>query len=610
MAITVAALTVASIFVAVLDSSAATFSEFDMADEYVPGEVLVKLRAGTQQVASVQAVAARRSASLNRLDRQGLIHIKLAPGRSVANAIDTLQQDPGVEYAQPNFRYRAAALPNDDHVPRLWAVRNTGQQVLDGDYEVNNPGLAGADMLLAEAWDEITDCSTVVVAVIDSGVNYNHVDLAANMWNGGPLYSKHGTDYIAGSTDSPGSDFDPMDLNGHGTHVAGTIGAVGNNGTGTAGVCWRATIMAVRVLDSAGRGTTHSAILGIDFAIEKGARVINMSLSGAKFDQALSEAITRAQVAGVVVVAAAGNDGRNNDKSPRYPCNFRHANLICVAALDQAYALASFSNYGASRVHVGAPGTNVMSEWAGASSTVFDDLSTWTTNNGRWAHQVRSFNTDTGPRLFDVLSDPWTWPSGTYANFADDRVYRLFDFRSADAALVRFGTVFSFEKNVDGVLFGARRGGGDPFNSFDVPSDIFLGGYTGSTGGEFAGLELDLWRCARQTCSFGFQLLSDFSIAKQGMAVVTLGVTTLSLNSTSYNVTSGTSMAAPHVAGLAAMVAAYNPQYTYLDIVAAVLKGGTVTPALAGKTTTGRAVNAMGSLAYVNPPTGVTATVE
>src|SRR6266705_2422094 len=236
--------------------SAAPFAQPNWAaaatSQYVPGEVLVKFKSA--------AIAQERAATVAAL------------GHTV----------------QPNYIYHAAAVPNDTQYAQLWAFKNTGQTITTGTYSPTN-GTTGDDMNIEPAWGHITDCSSVVVAVVDSGVNYTQEDLAANMWNGGFNFPNHGFDYVD-------SDNDPMDLNGHGTHVAGIIGAVGNNAKGTTGVCWTASIMAVRVLDATGSGSDVTIIQGIDFAITNSAKVINMSLGhGGPFSQAFSDAITSAQ---------------------------------------------------------------------------------------------------------------------------------------------------------------------------------------------------------------------------------------------------------------------------------------------------------------------------
>ena len=343
------------------------------------------------------------------LNQPGWAQVKVGTGQTVEAALAAYQNDPNVEYVQPNYLYHTTATPNDPQYGQLWAFKNTGQTVLrHRTYTTNNPGTTGDDMNIEKAWDHITDCSSVVVAVVDTGVNYNQQDLAGNMWNGGATYPNHGYNFVDNNND-------PMDLNGHGTHVAGIIGAVGNNATGTTGVCWKASIMAVRALDATGSGTTANIIQGINFAVTNGAKVINMSLGGGgAFDRLFSDAIADAQNADVVVVVAAGNDGANNDSgtTPTYPCNFTQPNLVCVAALDQSYALASFSNYGSTSVDVGAPGTNILSTWAGTKTVITDNFSTgWTktsTTSGGWTTGTLSVGGVPTP----FLVNPANYPAG------------------------------------------------------------------------------------------------------------------------------------------------------------------------------------------------------
>ncbi len=398
------------------------------ASQYVPGEVLVKFKptaSAQERAATVEALGHTVLANLNQ---PGWMHVKLAAGQTVETALISYRNDPNVEYVQPNYIYHATAVPDDPQYIQLWAFKSTGPGQIVGTFPPNS-GTAGDDMNIEKAWDHITDCSSVVVAVVDSGVNYNQEDLAANMWNGGFNFPNHGFDYVD-------SDNDPMDLNGHGTHVAGIIGAVGNNAKGTTGVCWTASIMAVRVLDATGSGSDVTIIQGIDFAITNGAKVINMSLGhGGAFSQAFSDAITSAQSSGVVVVVSAGNATSNIDAAggAHYPCNFTQPNLVCVAALDPNYALASFSNYGATSVDVGAPGTNILSTFAGATATindVFNNAGTlnWTTSGGGWAYGTLgvSGNNFVAGGTYNALLNPSTYPSGAYANSADNRVYKTF----------------------------------------------------------------------------------------------------------------------------------------------------------------------------------------
>ncbi|HMG60332.1 MAG TPA: S8 family serine peptidase, partial [Burkholderiales bacterium] len=344
--------------------SAAPFAQPNWAaaamSQYVPGEVLVKFKPAAVALVRTASVTTLGHTVLTHMERPGWTHVKLAAGQSVTEALAAYRDDPNVEAVQPNYIYRAARMPSDTQYGQLWAFKNTGQTVTTGTYAPNS-GMLGDDMNIEPAWDHITDCSGVVVAVVDSGVNYNQEDLVANMWNGGTNFPNHGWNYVNNNND-------PMDLDGHGTHVAGIIGAAGNNAKGSTGVCWRASIMAVRVLDATGSGNDATIIQGIDFAITNGARVISMSLgSDGSFDPAFSNAITTAQANDIVVIVSAGNKAKDNDAAggaAHYPCNFTQPNLVCVAALDPNYALASFSNFGATSVDVGAPGTNILSTWA------------------------------------------------------------------------------------------------------------------------------------------------------------------------------------------------------------------------------------------------------
>lgn len=572
-------------------------------ERYVDGEVLVRFRPAAA-ARKEAAVAAHGHAVLRTLAHPGWAHVRVRPGESVEEALAAYAADPDVEHAQPNFLYRIAAEPNDPLFPQLWGLRNTGQQVLGtyvqqggalyGGAPGSNPGTPGADMDLVSAWDHVTDCSSVVVAVVDSGIHYDHQDLAANMWDGSasgvPL---HGKDFVGDGDD------DPMDVHGHGTHVAGIIGATGNDGVRSTGICWRASLMAVRVLDAGGTGTSASVVQGIGFAILHGARVINLSLGSSEFDLAFSDAIVAAQEADVVVVVAAGNNGENNDGAPVYPCSFGHPNLICVAALDQDYQLASFSNYGATSVDVGAPGTNILSTWAGTSALVTDPLTSgWLANAlGYWDHG------SDGVRNY--LVNPPGYPSGTYASNANARIWKSFNIAGADGAAVELGVAVNVRAG-DHLLFAHRSAGGDPFAGGTILASIT----DEATFPYLVPLSLDISRCASATCSFGFQLQSDATGSDRGVAIAPFRIRTLTANTTSYNTVAGTSMAAPAVAGLAAMVRTYTPGYDAVDVVEAIKAAGRPIPALAGRTTSGRAADAMATLAHIRPPSGVTAVVR
>ena len=576
---------------------------------YVAGEVLVKFKPTVGMQAQNQMISTLGAKRLATIGRAGIAQLKLPQGTRVIDAVEALKLDISVAHAQPNYLYYTAAVPNDTNYGQLWGLKNTGQTITNPAYGTNNPGTSGLDMDAELAWDQLTDCRSTIVAVLDTGINYSHTDLLANMWDGsGSGFPNHGWDFI---DNFPTGDNNPMPTGAfedHGTHVAGTIAAVGNNSIGTTGVCWQARIMSVRVLGATGSGTTAGIILGIEWASDNGARVINMSLGGGGgFDTLYSNAITYARDRDVVVVVAAGNGASNNDSgfAAVWPCNFTQNNLVCVAALDQAYALADFSNWGSTSVDVGAPGTNVLSSWAG---TLFkEDFSTgagWLLNGGWTRLDTASSCVTSGGTPIETLVNPANWcAGGPYSNNITDNAYKTFDLSGASVAAVGYFAMWDTEAGADFFRTNYKSTGGDPFTG-----GINVNELSGSSSG-FVSYEHDLSACLTATCSIGFQLATNASGTDRGVSLALFKIGTLESSTNADNVINGTSMASPHVAGLATMLRAYNPNYTYTDVVNAIKNGGENVAALSTITTTGKAANAMGSLAYINPPGGVGATL-
>jgi subtilisin family serine protease len=305
----------------------------------VPGEVIVRFRSGT--TASERAHSrANAGVSFKRSLRMPGAQLLDVRG-SVRGAVNRLNRQREVLFAQPNFIYHAtAAPPNDAHFGDLWGLRNFGQTIQ------GSPGVAGIDVRALSGWD-FTRGGGAVVAVVDTGVDFSHPDLSANA--GG------GFDFVDG-------DGNPNDEEHHGTHVAGTVAAVENNGLGVAGVAPDARIMAVRVLDSTGSGSSATIGQGIVYAATHGADVINLSLGGpGATDPFLSNGADVANRENAVVSAAAGNSGQDDDEFPTVPCDLPQPNLICVASVNNRGSLSVFSNYGPTTVDVGAPGEDVLS---------------------------------------------------------------------------------------------------------------------------------------------------------------------------------------------------------------------------------------------------------
>lgn len=275
----------------------------------------------------------------------------------------------GVQYAEPNYRIRIARTPNDPDFGLLWGLENLGQTVH------GRSGTAGADIRAAKAWDVSTGTEDAVVGILDTGLDYTHPDLAANVWSspwsfpvtiGGVTRTcpegSRGYNALADS-------FDPLDDNDHGTHCAGTIGAVGDNGVGVTGVNWSASLLGLKVLDAAGNGTAADAINALEFAIQArhvlhwsaNIRVLSASWTVAGPSQALREQLEKAGRNELLVVAAAGNGGANLDVAPAYPASYGLPNVLAVAATGMTDHLTAASNYGAATVPLAAPGENVVS---------------------------------------------------------------------------------------------------------------------------------------------------------------------------------------------------------------------------------------------------------
>ena len=336
------------------------------------GELIVKYRDGAT-AASQDAVRRGLGAQTLQTLRGGAAGrgatalVRLPAGVSVATAIQALQDDPAVEYAEPNWIYQHAATSNDPYYTNgsLWGMYGSTSS------PANQFGSQAA-----VAWGAgHTDCSNVVVGVIDEGIYFSHEDLAANMWvnpydaaDGGDNDGNGYTDDIRGwnFVDNNNQIFKAGGDN-HGTHVAGTIAGVGGNGKGVAGVCWSGVkVISGKFLGSNG-GTTANAIKAIDYMTDLKTRhnlnlvATNNSWGGGGFSQALQDAITRAGNANILFIAAAGNSGANNDTTPSYPASYPNSNIIAVASITSSGAMSSFSQYGATSVDICAPGSGIWS---------------------------------------------------------------------------------------------------------------------------------------------------------------------------------------------------------------------------------------------------------
>lgn len=354
---------------------------------YDDNDIIVKFKAGT----SMDTI---RRIAFNNNDRlkdeienvSGLTVIDDQDGLDVESVVNEYKLMSEVEYAHPDYKitldpqedfgfgsyedsndeegfYPNGKKPNDPMFVNQWGLNNTGQ---DG-------GKQSADIKAVQAWTKTTGSRKVVVAVLDTGVDYTHEDLASNMWHpSNNNLEKYYDDELGTVDDENGFDAtgedNPMDDNGHGTHCAGVIGADGDNNVGIAGINWKVEIMPLKFMNKRGNGSTSAAIQAINYVIERkkagvNVRIISASWGSTQTSKALEDAIRAAGKEGIIFIAASGNSSDNTDKRPHYPAGYQLPNVVSVAALDRNDKLASFSNYGAKTVHVAAPGAAIVSTW-------------------------------------------------------------------------------------------------------------------------------------------------------------------------------------------------------------------------------------------------------
>lgn len=559
-----------------------------MPTAYAPNEILVKFKPSAQKTASAYYQSHWRISALRRFPSAGIHHMRLPQDMTVETALEIYRNDPDVEYVEPNYYRYAATTPNDTSFSNLWGLHNSGQ-IVNG-----TAGTSDADIDAPEAWEITTGSNDVVIAVVDSGVDYNHPDLSANIWantdeiadnsidddGNGYVDDIRGWDFLDG-------DNAPLDPEGHGTHVAGIIAAVGNNATGVTGVNWTAKIMVLRPMDVNGTMSVANEISAIEYATANGAHIINCSFGGSGFSQSEKDVIEASRA---VVICAAGNDGTNNDISPNYPSDYASANIISVAATDPDDNLASFSNYGAVSVDVGAPGVNIYSTKPARQtfwSDNFDDndISDWTTGgtNNTWG-TTNALASSGSYSLTDspggnYLNNTDSWARAPVLNLSSHKATKLeFKLRGRsetgnDHLYVQLSTDLTNWSNI-AIISGNSTSGWNT-QTYD------LGAYDG-----------------QGTVYIRFRFNSDNTIAYDGWYIDDVTVTTAasSYDGSEYQFLNGTSMAAPIVSGIAGLVKSETASLTHTEIKSAIENSVDAKPALSGRVATGGRANAAGAL--------------
>ncbi len=585
---------------------------------YVEGEVLVKFKnfAGLKSksdISKTMNLEIKREYhiySKGRHHRYALLSAKgLSSGNltsksnlSTQEMVRLLMKNPDVEAVAPNYYRYPTTMPNDTYFERQWGLHNTGQ----------TGGPTDVDIKATQAWDIETDCSSVILASLDSGVDYSHVDLQQNMWvnpgeipgngldddNNGFVDDVHGID--TGENDS-----DPMDKDGHGTHTAGIMAGVGNNGIGVAGVCWDARIMAVKAEDSEGNFKDSDLIEGIDYVtmmkIDQGQNIvaINASWGSYAFNPILRDAIEAAGDAGIVFVASAGNQGLDTDDHPHYPSGFNLWNIVSVASSNDWDSKSDFSNHGTVSVDLAAPGEHIFSTMTGyhynpaPGDIFFDDMESgsthWFTSGTEATWAISSENAYGGSHAWNDS------PNGDYQNvdtyLALNHDIDLTSYLETNIHL-GFWAAYNFHYIYDRCKVEISSDGGTTWSvpplaefedqhpewtlySYPIPDDY-------------------------KTANFRMRFKMDTNSTGQadGIYLDNIGIGDVGDGpSDRYDSKDGTSMATPHVTGAAGLlssdqeIASLASEYAAQQVVARLLNGVDQTTGLSGKVATGGRLN-------------------
>jgi subtilisin family serine protease len=553
--------------------------------EFVPGELLVRFAPGMSASARRQAVEAGGGRLARTLRSPSVAVVEIPANADVRAAAAALSRRAGVAYAEPNYLYRFSATPDDPRFAEMWSLAAAGDRDIDA----------------PQAWDVTTGSADVLVAVVDSGVDVTHPDLAGNIWtnpgeigaNGidddgnGFIDDVHGWDFVD-------EDNDPEDNIGHGTHVAGTIGAEGNNGQGMTGVAWDVSLLPIRAGDV--DLTAADVLESFDYACDMGADVVNGSFGGpASF--AVRDGIT--DCPGTLFVVAAGNAAKNVDNRPVYPCAYPDANIVCVAATDRTDALAFFSNFGSTAVDLAAPGDPILS--ATPRQVLFADgfeesLAAWVRESpgGRdWRRTTEAAASGVGSAADS--------PSSDYQNNSNTwiRTAAPIDLSVGSECLLDYAVEYDLSLFDDWLLVEGRDDGG-AWRVIDSGADGELA-WTGSSENLFVDWWEDLVADGFDGATefdLRFRLVSDNVAPRDGVHVddVVVHCLTGSHGTDDFVRFSGTSMAAPHVAGVAALLLSAYPDATVAELKAALLNGTDERSGLSGKVRSGGRLNARGAL--------------
>jgi len=575
--------------------------------KYREGEVIVKYKSGIKK-ATINSLSSTHGFEVvktySKLTKKNLITV-LKSTKTTQEMIKILKANPNVESVSPNYIRQLNAAPNDPDFNQLWGMHNTGQ----------TGGTADADIDAVEAWDVTTGSSDVVVAVFDTGIDYTHTDLKANLWinqgetpddgidNDGNGYIDDIYGYDVAADVNGNNDGDPLDVHGHGTHVSGTIGASGNDGFGISGVNWDVNIMTLKIFPP-GAGASDSdifeAIEYVQTMKERGVNIvaINASYGGGGGDQAdtMNEAIKGLGDTGIIFCAAAGNDGVDNDTTPHFPSSYDADNIISVASTDHNDELSWFSNYGATSVDLSAPGSSILSTMRyqvdytpQAGDPYFntaDDGADWVQggDGAAWAFST----TNVHSASYSLLDSPdGNYPDNSFTYILPAASIDLTGMADENLAL-GFWAVLNLEEDWDYLHIYFSADGGANWTVMES--------FTGE-GQPMQAYSVEI-PDSFQTDDFLylFALQSDCCGNFDGVYIDDIGIDIGTRTSDLYATWSGTSMATPHVTGTVALLSASYTGDTVANMKARILDNVDTLDSLSGKLLTEGRLNLKGAI--------------
>ncbi len=564
---------------------------------YVNGEILVSYINSLKGANFKKTYLSNNMKLLKNFKSVNIDLITVPESISIEDALKLLNADPNVLFAEPNYlRYAETSIPNDTYFENLWGLYNINQYP---------NSIAGADINALEAWNYTTGSNDIIVAIIDSGVDVNHPDLKTNIWiNKDEIPENNIDDDNNGFTDDiNGWNFiqknnDLTDIFNHGTFIAGVIGGTGNNYTGVTGICWNTSLMVLKIMDGFGIGSVANEISAINYAIENGAKIINASFGDFNYSQSEYNAIEKAKNAGILFIAAAGNNKKDNNRFPHYPSGYELANIISVAASTPKDTLASFSNYG-STVDVAAPGVYIYSSSASKETIFFDDFEQ---TNDNWELES-NWHIDKSVQSISATSLTNSSNLGENSKLNISAISRKIFLNQQTGCLLTFSikgnspissklfietsTSLTGQWHIQKVLI----------NSTDLFSSGIYGKYNNSVTALADLSDIDgnyyfYLRIRFETLSFNIE--SKWYI--DDIKILTADTKYENSDNSHYGLVSGTSIAAPYVSGIAALILSYYPDLNYTQVKERIINGIDETPALKGQVNSNGRVNAYKSL--------------